>query len=243
MKVRGRRECTECGHQWSYYETGSVACPACGSMVSVGVEEDRVEHTDGPASLDLTPYRNELDADDATDLTADAVAGFGDDLKSDLRSYARRRGFINGGELRVLDDTYLAARELLHAVDVYARERRPSDDEQLYLLALFRGADRGERPAPSDVPPSMREARGLAYAQAVDHYRSDLLTWLDDHPDPDARRLLGSLADHVKRAEALQGDVSPGTAEALVEAARAVGASLRGESDLERAREALAKRE
>ncbi|MFB6156185.1 MAG: hypothetical protein ABEJ22_09835 [Haloferacaceae archaeon] len=236
MKVRGRRECKECGHRWSYYDTGDVACPACGSVVSVGVDEERERHTDAPVSLDLTAHRNALsDADD--------VSALGDDLQSDLRSYVRQRGFIHGGALRDLDDAYLAARELLHAVDIASRARRASDDEQLYLLTLVGGADRGDRPDPDAVPASMREARGLGYAQAVDHYRSDLLTWLDDHPDPDARRALGSLAEHVKRVEALQGDVAPETAEGLVRVARAVGAALRGEGDLAAARERLAELE
>jgi DNA-directed RNA polymerase subunit RPC12/RpoP len=31
MKIRGERECTDCGTRWSYYDTASVECPQCGS--------------------------------------------------------------------------------------------------------------------------------------------------------------------------------------------------------------------
>ncbi|MXR22522.1 endonuclease Q family protein, partial [Halobacterium bonnevillei] len=53
MDVRGERECKSCGTRWSYFETGSVACPECGSVRSVGVGE-RSQHTDGNATLDLS---------------------------------------------------------------------------------------------------------------------------------------------------------------------------------------------
>lgn len=202
---------------WSYYETGSVACPACGGLRSVGVDE-RTRHTDGPAELDLSSHRTALEDQSLSDI---------DDLKSDLREYVRRRGFIAAGDLRPLDETFLAAYELLHAVDVYARLRDPNDDERLYVLDLLRGADSGERPAASAVPKSMRAARGLGSAEAVDEYRRDGATWLDDNPHPTARRTLGSLAEQVKRVRALQGDVDPATADALVRVAREVSGYLR----------------
>jgi uncharacterized Zn finger protein (UPF0148 family) len=232
MKVRGQRECQSCGHRWSYYETGSVACPACESLRSVGVD-DRQLHTDAPATLDLSPYR----AAWADDELADHV----DDCKADLREYVRKRGFVDGGALQPLDDAVLAAHELLQVLDLYGRARDPSDDDERYLLALLRGADEGERPPPADVSPAWTEARGLAYANAVDDYRRDVIEWLDDHPDPEARRTLGTIHERVKRMKALQGDVSPTEAESLVRAAREVGAYLMegDESSLASARERL----
>lgn len=225
MKVRGQRECTDCGARWSYFETGEVSCPDCGSLRSVGVA-DRERHTDAPVTLDLTEHRNVLDDE------ARGVRAIADDLKSTLREYRRRRGFINGGSLRPLDDTYLAAGELLQAVDVFARQREPTDDEQLYVLSLLGGADRGERPPADEVPSTMTAARGLAAVDAVEEYRSELQQWLDDHPDAEARRTLETVRDQVRRAQALQGDIPLDTAEALVTAMREVHAYLT-EDDLD----------
>ncbi|MFB6123524.1 MAG: hypothetical protein ABEJ78_08705 [Haloferacaceae archaeon] len=218
MKVRGHRECKDCGHQWSYYDTGSVACPNCGSLRSVGVD-DRTFHTAMPATLDLSSHR---DAFDGADLSALA-----DDLKSDLRTYVRQRGFVDAGDLADLDDAFLAAHELLQAVDVYARARDPSDDDRLYVLSLLRGADAGERPASEEVPPSMAEARGLGYAHAVEAYRSDALDWLDENPDSQGRAALGTVKEQVKRVRALEGDVPPRDAEELVTATRDIATYLR----------------
>ncbi|WP_144923670.1 DUF7117 family protein [Halorubrum salsamenti] len=270
MKVRGERECQKCGARWSYYETGSVECPDCGSLRSVGVD-DRTAHTDAPATLDLTPYHARF-GDARGTLPEEGV----DDLKSDLREYARERGFIRGGELLPLDDTYLAARELLEAVDLYDRLRDPTDRDREYLLALLAGADDGDRPATEAVPDSLREARGMAAVRAVDEYRSDLLAFLDElagskdaegadesgesvdtdvsthtvsvaGDDPlsriePARALLERLRDRTKRAEALTGDVSPTDADALVDAADALGEYVRtgDETALDRARDQLA---
>ncbi|GAB3418220.1 hypothetical protein GCM10027435_17910 [Haloparvum alkalitolerans] len=221
MKVRGERECKECGARWSYYETGDTACPECGSLLSVGVG-DRTLHTDAPAELDLTPHRERF-GDAAGTLPAEGVS----DLKRDLREYLSRRGFVRGGDLLPLDDGVLAARELLQAVDIYDRLRDPTDDDRTYLLDLLAGADDGERPAPEAVPPNMHAARGLAVANAVADYRDDLRTYLDEYPDAEAREALGSLRERVKRVESLQGDVEPRDAEELVRAANEVGTYLR----------------
>jgi hypothetical protein len=219
MKIRGTRECKDCGHQWSYYDTGSVACPNCESLRSVGLDE-RTQHTAGAGTLDLSSHQHAL-GDDGTDVTDVAS-----DLKSTLREYLRQRGFIHGGDLRSLDDTFLTAHELLQAIDVYARARDPTDDERLYVLALVRGADDGNRPAVDDVPESMRAARGLAYAKAVSDYRRDVVTWLEDNPDSEARTTLGALVDHVKRTESLRGDVPLQTSERIVQAVRDLGEYL-----------------
>ncbi|EMA64472.1 DUF7117 family protein [Halorubrum lipolyticum] len=270
MKVRGERECRECGARWSYYETGSVECPDCGGLRSVGVD-DRTAHTDAPATLDLSAHRARF-GDARGTLPEEGV----DDLKTDLRAYARKRGFIRGGELLPLDDTYLAARELLEAVDIYDRLRDPTDRDREYLLALLAGADDGDRPATEAVPDPLREARGMAAVRAVGEYRTDLLAFLDELAgtegveganegeegvDADAsgrsvsvagteprsridpvRALLERLRDRTKRVEALTGDVPPEDADALVDAADALGEYVRtgDETALDRARARLA---
>jgi uncharacterized Zn finger protein (UPF0148 family) len=258
MKVRGERECRDCGCRWSYYETGSVECPDCGSLRSVGTA-DRAVHTDTPVSLELSAHRARFGEARRT-LPAEGV----DELKRDLREYVRKRGFVRGGELRRLDATYLAARELLEAVDVHDRLRDPTDADREYLLALLAGAAEGDRPATTDVPETAREARGMAAARAVDEYREDLSTFLDalardgsdgDEPSvtvadadgdsagrvPPARDVLERLRDRTKRVEALGGDVAPETADALVEAANALGDYVRTGDDasLDRARDRL----
>ncbi|MFC6718784.1 TFIIB-type zinc ribbon-containing protein [Natrialbaceae archaeon GCM10025810] len=221
MKIRGERECTECGTRWSYYETGSVGCPACGSLRSVGLDE-RTEHTDVRVEFDLTPVRNAID-----DVSTAELA---DRARDACREYVRRRGFVNAGELRPLDDTYLAATELLHVADVVARGLRLDEREELYFLSLLRDADDGQRPPPEEVPRSLRSARGLAYANAAREYRRGVRTWAEDRslvaPERSALELLG---DHVKRLRMLEGDVPPETAETLVEAVRDLADGLHGD--------------
>jgi cytosine/adenosine deaminase-related metal-dependent hydrolase len=104
----------------------------------------------------------------------------------------------------------------------------------------------------------------MAAARAVDEYREDLSTFLDalardgsdddgrsvTVPDADgdpadrvasARGALERLRDGTKRVEALGGDVAPETADALVEAANALGDYVRTGDDasLDRARERI----
>ncbi len=213
MRIRGRRRCQDCGREWSYFDTGSVACPDCGSLRSVGTGE-RQRHTDAPVALDLSEHRAALGDD--TD-----IGGVADELKTTLRDYVRQRGFVRGGDLRTVDDTLLAAAELLHAVDVFERIRGdPDESVQLYLLDLVSGADTGDRPEPAAVPDVMADARGLAYAEVLDRFCTDLRTWLDDHPDPAAERVRESLDTHVRRVNAIYGDVPPTESEALVRVAR-----------------------
>ena len=255
MNVRGERECRDCGNRWSYYETGAIECPQCESLRSVGVAE-RATHTDTPVELELNAHRTRFGEARGT-LPSEGV----DELKRDLRRYVHKRGFINGGDLRRLDSTYLAARELIEAVDVYDRLRDPTEFDREYLLALLAGADEGDRPETAAVPDTMWEARGMAAARAVEEFREDALTFLDElaagenataeptggfggeaagasavsvsvadesavdgaaRVEP-ARGVLGRIRDQAKRLEALQGGVDPETADALVDAANAVG--------------------
>lgn len=255
MKVRGRRECQDCGTRWSYYETGDIACPDCGSVRSVGVD-DRTRHTDAAPDLDLSPFR---------EAVPDDIVGVADDLADDLRTYLRQRGFVVAGDLQPLDDRYLAARELLQAVSDLRRGHADrvratvdddggggdgtlADAEQLYLLSLFRiaaGDDGAERPGVDDVPERFSAARGLAYAQSLSDHRSEFATVLDDDPDPAVRAALGRLRDRVKRVEALDGDVDPETVESLVRASRELtrAATDDDEGALTRARNRLSELE
>jgi uncharacterized Zn finger protein (UPF0148 family) len=224
MRIRGERECKECGTRWSYYETGTPNCPNCGSLRSTGVGE-RTQHTASTAELDLSASRNRLgDGDGDVRAAAERAA-------EDCRTFTRQHGFIDAGDLAPLDETYVGALELRSVADELARAMRATDAEEAYFLALLGGVDDGERPAPTEVPASLRTARGLAAAKAVREYRSDVSTHLDDHPDEDARGAFGTLGEHVKRIEALDGDVSPATADRLVRVARELGTYLRTDEE------------
>jgi len=217
MKIRGHRECKECGTRWTYYETASVECPDCGSLRSVGID-DRTRHTDTPAEFDLTPVRGIIDeqpirrvAEDAAELAAE---------------YVRKRGFVDAGDLLVLDETYVAATELRHVASEIARELHALDAEERYFLDLLGGADEGERPAVDEVPDTLRSPYGLAMVSAVGDYQRDLREYLDDRPDEQATSLSGRIRDHRKRIEALDGDVSQKDADRLVRATRDLGKYL-----------------
>ncbi|WP_115864373.1 DUF7117 family protein [Halorussus litoreus] len=233
MKVRGQRECRDCGARWSYYDTGSVECPDCGSLKSVGVEGERRLHTDSPADLDLSDARELVDVQPLREVA---------DRAGDLaREYVRKRGFVRGGDLLALDATYLAALELRHAADVVGRGLDLSDDEEWYFLALLRQADSEEdqRPDAAEVPESMRPIRGLAATDAAGEYRGEMADWLDETDAESAgigeeagRDALETLDSHVRRVRALDGDVTPETADLLVAAAREVGQYLaEGDAD------------
>ncbi|MFB6118724.1 TFIIB-type zinc ribbon-containing protein [Halosegnis sp.] len=218
MKVRGTRECQSCGERWSYYDTGSVECPACGSLRSVGVDDERKLHTATDARLDLTEVREAVDERPLREVAERAVEV--------TRSFTRGHGFIDGGRLQPLSDTYLAAAELRSVADAVGRATRVDDEEEYYFLSLLRGADDGNRPNPAAVPESLRDSRGLAYATAVESYRDELRTYLEEYPDTAAADTLGRLRGHVKRARALDGDVPLEESESLVAVAREVGRYL-----------------
>ncbi|MEZ3143927.1 hypothetical protein [Halobaculum sp. MBLA0143] len=230
MEIRGRRECKSCDNRWSYFETGSIECPECGSLESVG-SGDREHHTDGHEDLELTDLLVEVDETPLSELT--------DDLEERCRSYLATRGFLRGGELRALDEAYLVAAELRQAADIFSRLREPTDPERLYVVSLLRAADTGERPSAAEVPRRLRPARGLAAARAVLQYRSEVTTVTE--PTGALAAVLSTVRDRAKRAEALQGDVEPTEADALVAAAREVWRHVAGDDDeaLDRAREQL----
>ena len=226
MKIRGRRECVECGTRWSYYETASVYCPACGGIRSRGIDDERTLHTASSEELDLTEIRTALEERPLSEATEEA--------KEACREYVRTQGFVRGGELLDLSETYVAARELAHVADLVGRTMDLREDEEWYLLELLRGADRGERPDPDEVPRSFRAARGLAVAESVEAYRSEVRDWLDEQEE-----LPGGVADdlvtvreHATRLEALQGEVAPETAERLLAATRDLATGVReGDED------------
>lgn len=227
MKVRGIRECKACGERWSYYESASVSCPGCGSLRSVGVDDERRLHTASAATLDLTAARDALDGGDAD---GESLRRAAERAVEETRSFARGNGFVDGGRLLALDDTHLAAAELRAVAGAVGRAARLDDDEEYYFLSLLRGADAGDRPDVDAVPDSVRDSRGLAYANVVEAYLRDLRAYLEEHPDPPARNAASVLREHVKRVQALDGDVPPGDAERLVQVARGLGEYL-GDDD------------
>jgi len=232
MKVRGERECQECGTHWSYYDTGSIVCPQCGSVRSVGLD-DRTEHTATTAEFDLSTVRGVVD-----EVPLSELAG---EVETVCADYVRRIGFVHAGELLPLGDVYLAASELRHVAAELSRAMRISDAEERYFFDLLAGADEGDRPAPAEVPESLRSARGLAAAAAVDAYTTELRQYLDEHPDGTASQLLGTLGEHRKRVAALDGEVTPHTAERLVRIAQDIGRAVAedDETALARAKERL----
>ena len=222
MKIRGDRECKDCGTRWSYYETASVACPDCGSLRSVGVDE-RTRHTDAPATFDLTPVRGAIDEEPLRRIAEDAAER--------ATEYVRKRGFVDAGALLVLDETFVAATVLRHVATAIARGLQTSDPEELYFLELLRGADDGERPPAEEVPDSLRSAHGLAMADAVEDYQRDVREYLTDRPDEQASTLSGRIRDQRKRVEALDGDVAPEDAARLLRATRDLGKYLQRDDE------------
>ena len=226
MEIRGERECTDCGERWSYYETGEIQCPACGSVRSVGVGE-RAEHTGGAVELDLNEVRNAVDT-----ASTDELAGRASEAAAE---YVRRAGFVHAGRLEPLGDTYLAAAELRRVGAELARRMRVDDAAELYLLELLRTADSGERPAPGEVPAELRAQRGLAVAAAADAYVSDFRRVYDD-PDREVSRVLSGVRAERKRVEALDGDVESERAERVVRALRDLHAYLEADDETALAR-------
>ena len=217
MDIRGERECKACGARWSYYETGEITCPDCGSVRSVGVDE-RTTHTAGAADLDLTNV--------IADIDQVAVRTLAEHAGEQAREYVRTAGFIHAGDLQPLGDTYLAACELCRVAGTISRVMYVETEEELYFLELLRGAQEGDRPDPEDVPESLRVERALAITAAVDAYLEDLRRWLEGR-EPEVDRVLSAVTTRCKRIEALDGDVEPAESERLVRTAQDLSAYLR----------------
>jgi len=223
MEIRGERQCKACGSRWSYYETGQITCPDCGSVQSVGVDE-RTEHTASPVTLDLSPVRERLDRE--------PLSRVGDAAADRARKHVARAGFVHAGELQPLSGTYLAATELRRVGTTVGRRMRVDEDEQRYFLALLRGADQGERPAPEEVPETLHPERGLAVAAGVDAYLTDLRHALDERErEREVDRLLSAITTRRKRVEALDGDVDPAESERLVRVVRDLSTYLREDDE------------
>lgn len=216
MEIRGERECRDCGTRWSYFETGSVACPACGSVESVGRGE-RAEHTAGGAALDLGPARAAVDHE-PVERVAELAAEAG-------REYRLAAGFVDAGDLQPLDETALVAAELETVGRELATQLRVDHVEESYLLELLEAPIADDRPGPEDVPEPLYDARGLAIARTLEDYQRDLRRVVED-PEGPLASALSRIRARRKRLEALQGDVEPREAERLVGAMRDVYAYL-----------------
>lgn len=228
MKLRGHRECTDCGTRWSYFETGEITCPDCDNPTSVAVS-DPAEHTAGQGSLDLTPILADIDSLSISELAARTVER--------TRPSIASAGFVHTGELQSLADRHLVVTELHRVASTLDRRRQVSDAEAAYFLTLLRGATDGQRPDPSDVPESLHPDRALAISGAVETYCSDIRRFLGQTDrDRDITRALSTIRAHRKRIDALDGAVDPSTAERLVRATRDLSSALREDDETALAR-------
>ncbi|AKH97877.1 DUF7117 family protein [Halanaeroarchaeum sulfurireducens] len=218
MRVRGERTCRNCGATWSYFETGSIRCPECDSARSTG-RGDPTLHTDRSTNLDLSGPRETAAEGNLDDALQDA--------SETCLEYIHDRGFIDGGSLRALDESYVHAQELRHAATLATSRLELSDAEREYLHTLV-AADPGDRLPAEAVPKQLWAARGLAVATTVREYRDEMRTYRSERDDdPRIRELIEPLREHARRIRALDGEVEPQYADDLLAAARAVGAYCR----------------
>ena len=231
MDIRGNRKCTACGARWSYYETGEIACPECGSLKSVGVDE-RKPHTAGTAELDLSGVMADIETVPTRELAENAAEV--------AATYIRTVGFIDAGSLQPLSETYVGACELRRVGRTLGRLLEISTDEELYFLSLLRGAAEGERPPAAEVPDTFHPERGLAATAAVDAYLTDLRRSYDER-EQSVDDVLSWVTTQRKRIDALDGDVEPVEADRLVRTVQDLGTYLRtdDESALARAMDSV----
>jgi uncharacterized Zn finger protein (UPF0148 family) len=226
MDIHGNRKCTACGARWSYYETGEIACPECGSIKSVGVEERRT-HTAGTTELDLVGVMADIETATTRELAERAA--------EETARYIRTVGFIDAGSLEPLSDTYVGACELRRVSVTIGRVLELDTAEELYFLSVLRGVDDGDRPAAGEVPESFHPARGLAATAAVDAYLTDLRRIYEDREQP-VDQVLSWVTTERKRIDALDGAVDPTDADRLVNTVRDLGRYLRTDDETALAR-------
>jgi hypothetical protein len=217
MDIRGKRRCTACGARWSYYETGEIACPECGSLKSVGID-DRQTHTAGTTDLDLTGVIANIETATTRELAEGAAEA--------TASYIRTVGFIDAGSLEPLSERYVGACELRRVSTTVSRLLEPGPDEELYFLSLLRGVADGDRPPTTEVPDSFHPERGLAATAAVDAYLTDLRQYYETREQP-VDQVLSWVTTQRKRIDALDGDIEPTEADRLVHTVQDLGTYLR----------------
>lgn len=188
------------------------------------------EHTAGATEFDLSPVRAAIDERPLREVAEEAADAAGEYLAS--------AGFVEAGELQPLGTEYVAAVELRRVGRTAGRLRALTNEEEAYLLALLRDADRGERPTPGAVPETFHPERGLAVAASVDAYLADLRRVLE--PEGRLARVISELRTRQKRIGALDGNVDPATTESVLEATQQLSDAVDGdESALERAATAI----
>ena len=220
MRARGRRKCHSCGTLWSYFDAGSITCPSCGSARSEGTDTEPVLHTAGAATFDPTGIRQLLEAEDITTAIRE--------LEPRCRVYLRDAGFIDHGTLLPLEDSVVAIAELLESATHLDMPQAapPSVELEAYLFDLVESAMGGPRPGGEAVPDQARHIRALGVARAVRMYFGECHRWMrarkrNGHP------AIGAVRTHIARIEALEGDIDPSSAEAILDATRAIGEGLR----------------
>lgn len=232
MRIRGERECVDCGTRWSYYETGSITCPDCSSLQSVACD-DPTQHTTTEAELDLTDVRADIETASLADLAAETA--------DRCRAHVRQLGFIHGGEPRAPTNREFVAAELAQVARQIKLGTGDGPAVESHFLELLRGVEAGTRPDPGAVPKACWAPRAAGYATVLRSFRRELASWSRDHETGStARRALERFDTHVTRLDQLAGPVPPGSVEPLVAASRSLATGLAGEEgDLERTLELL----
>ncbi|MFB6186034.1 MAG: hypothetical protein ABEI86_04100 [Halobacteriaceae archaeon] len=209
MEIKGYRECRECGHQWSYYETGNIQCPECGSIKSTGIDERRL-HTNTPVEIDITSIQSLVSNDEfrqAGQLAAE-----------EARNYTIRRGFIQEGELIQCDDRIFSCHELRNLGNYINRTTSITDETEYYFIETIQAVKNKGRPDQQAIPMKLRSIRGLAYARTAKDYLNAVMTWVEyTDQQPPSRGVFERTKENIKRVEALDGDISVRDSERIYE--------------------------
>ncbi|MFB6253304.1 MAG: hypothetical protein ABEI06_01680 [Halobacteriaceae archaeon] len=209
MEIKGYRECRECGHQWSYYETGNVQCPECGSIKSTGLDE-RTLHTNNPVEIDITSIQSLVSNDEFRQA--------GQRAAKEARNYTIKRGFIHKGDLIRCDERIFSCHELRNLGNYINRTASITEETEYYFIETIQAVKNSGRPDQQAIPKNLRSIRGLAYARAAKDYLNDVTTWIEyaDHELPSGG-VLERTKENIKRVEALDGDISIGDSERIYE--------------------------